>query len=397
MYRLLTHNDLDGVSCGILAKLALKGKVDVSYNSISALNHQVEAFLEKGDPETELLITDLSVNEENEKRISEFVAAGGHVKLIDHHKSAEHLNQYNWAAVTVTQTDGKQASATSLFFEYLLQRGLLDPTATLTEFIELVRQYDTWEWDKNNNITSKQLNDLFFMFSINEFEEKLIHKLTNNTAFLFDEIEQKLLNVEENRVERYIVRKKREVYQINIGNHLAGIVHAESYHSELGNELSKEFPHLDYIAIIMVGSKRISLRTIHDEVDVSEVAAKYDGGGHQKASGCNLTPKAFQQFVEKTYHSEPLKRDAFKNKYNTKESERGCLYNGKHDENIFIYLEESRGWFFDFNEKKENQMFSSFGDIEKHIKRKYSAYLVRDDKFVDYLLKYHSKMKKNKA
>lgn len=395
MYRLLSHNDLDGVSCGILAKLALKDVVDVSYHSISGLNHQAEVFLEKGNQDRMLIITDISVDEDNEKRIVEFVAAGGKVKLIDHHKSAEHLNQHDWAAVTVTQSDGKQASATSLFYEYLLQNNLIVRTAILDDFVEHVRQYDTWDWDVNNNLTAKWLNDLFSMISIDEFEAKLIKKLTEHTDFSFDETEQKLLEVEEERVQRYIHRKKREVYQMSIGGHLAGIVHAESYHSELGNELSKEFPHLDYMAMLMVGSKRISLRTIHDEVDVSKIAAKYDGGGHQKASGCNLTPEAFQLFVEKTFHSEPLKRDAFNNRYNLKGSERGCLYNGKHDENIFVYHEAGKGWFLEINEKKEVEMYTSFEEIEKRIKRKYFAYLVRDDKFVDYLLKHYSSGKKH--
>ncbi|PLT32960.1 DHH family phosphoesterase [Bacillus sp. V5-8f] len=393
MYRLLTHNDLDGVGCGILAKLALKEHVDVSYNSISGLNYQVAAFLERGDVDTELFITDLSVSEENEKRISDFVSSGGKVKLIDHHLSAEHLNQYGWASVTVSQPNGKQASATSLFYRYLVQRGLLKSTAIMDEFVELVRQYDTWEWDANNNVAAKQLNDLFFMFSIDEFEENIIQKLTQQSTFSFDELEKKLLDVEEDRVERYIRRKKREVYQMEVGKYLAGIVHAESYHSELGNELSKEFPHLDYIAMIMVGGKRISLRTIHDDVDVSEVAAEYDGGGHQKASGCNLTPKAFHEFVERTFQIEPLKRDAFRNRYNNKGSAQGSLYLGKHDEKIFVYLEEGNGWFFEINEKKDEQMFPDFRTIEKHIKRDYYAYLARDDRFVEYLLNFHQRMK----
>ncbi|RFU62911.1 DHH family phosphoesterase [Peribacillus glennii] len=393
MYRLLTHNDLDGVGCGILAKMALKDEVEVSYNSISALNYQVAAFLEKDNLDIELFITDLSVSQDNEKAISKFIASGGKVKLIDHHKSAEHLNQYGWASVTVTQPDGKQASATSLFYRYLVQRELLNSSAILDEFVELVRQYDTWEWDANDNVTAKQLNDLFFMYSIDEFEEKMMQKLTGTAAFSFDEIEQKLLDVEEDRVERYIRRKKREVYQRNVGDYLAGIVHAESYHSELGNELSKEFPHLDYIAMVMVGGKRISLRTIHDDVDVSEIAAEYDGGGHQKASGCNLTPKAFHEFVERTFQTEPLKRDAFRNRYNNKGSEQGNLYVGKHDEKIFVYHQEGKGWIFEINEKKGQQTFPGFRDIEKHIKREYYAYLARDDKFVEYLLNFHQRMK----
>ena len=161
------------------------------------------------------------------------------------------------------------------------------------------------------------------MFPIEEFEEKIINKLAADDSFDFDEVEQTLLKVEESRVDRYIKRKKREVYQVSVGPHVAGVVHAESYHSELGNELSKEYSHLDYIAITMVGGKRMSFRTTHDDIDVSEVAGKYEGGGHQKAAGCNLTEKAFKQYVEQTFYSEPIRRDAPNNQLNVKESEAG--------------------------------------------------------------------------
>ena len=46
MYRLLSHNDLDGVGCGIVAKLAFGDNVKVRYNSIAGLNHEVEWFFE---------------------------------------------------------------------------------------------------------------------------------------------------------------------------------------------------------------------------------------------------------------------------------------------------------------------------------------------------------------
>ena len=44
MYKLLSHNDLDGVGCGILAKLAFNDKVKVRYNSITALDREIEFF-----------------------------------------------------------------------------------------------------------------------------------------------------------------------------------------------------------------------------------------------------------------------------------------------------------------------------------------------------------------
>ncbi len=68
MYKLLSHNDLDGVGCGILAKLAFGDQVKVRYNSVSGLDREVEWFLENDDKDTFLFITDLSVNQKNEKR-----------------------------------------------------------------------------------------------------------------------------------------------------------------------------------------------------------------------------------------------------------------------------------------------------------------------------------------
>ena len=385
MYHLFTHNDLDGVSCGIIAKLALGEDVTVSYNSIGRLNQSVEAFLEKATPDDILLVTDLSVNEDNERRISQFVADGGEARLIDHHKSSLHLNEHPWASVTVNQEDGKLTSATSLLYEYVVEQNWLSHSLNIEHYVELVRQYDTWEWEANGNLTAKRLNDLFFMFSIEEFEEKIMSKLASGGSFDFDEIEQTLLKVEESRVDRYIKRKKREVYQVTVGPHVAGVVHAESYHSELGNELSKEFSHLDYIAITMVGGKRMSFRTIHDDIDVSEVAGKYEGGGHQKASGCNLTEKAFKQFVEQTFYSEPIKRDAPKNQLNVKESDTGTLYTTKEKQNLFLKPNENQEWVLEINHKQQSQSFKSFQEAERYIKRRFGAWLNFDDKFEEYV------------
>ncbi|AZV41274.1 DHH family phosphoesterase [Peribacillus asahii] len=387
MYHLFTHNDLDGVGCGIVAKLAFGEDVQVSYNSIGRLNYQVEAFLEQADKEQRLLVTDLSVNEENEQRISQFVANGGSATLIDHHKTALHLNAHPWANVTVEREDGKLASATSLFYEYAVQQNWLSRSQNVEEFVELVRQYDTWEWEANQNLTAKRLNDLFFMFSIEEFEGKITNKLANADSFDFDEVEETLLKVEESRVDRYIKRKKREVYQVAVGPHVAGVVHAESYHSELGNELSKEYNHLDYIAIAMVGSKRLSLRTIHDDIDVSSVAGKYEGGGHQKAAGCNLTEQAFKQFIEQTFYSEPIKRDAHNNQINLKESQTGSLYTTKDKQLLFLKPNEQNEWGLEINHKQQSQTFTTFQEAERYIKRRFGAWLAYDEPYEEYIKK----------
>lgn len=386
MYKLLSHNDLDGVSCGILAKLAFGDEVKVRYNSVSGLDKEVEWFLENEEKDTFLFITDLSVNEDNEKRLNDFYQHGGKVQMLDHHKTALHFNDYEWGHVVVEDTEGKLTSATSLLYEYLVNQNHIEPSDAIAEFVELVRQYDTWEWEKNNNHEAHRLNALFFLVSIDEFEEKMIHRLKTSEHFQFDEFEKKLLEMEEDKIERYIRRKRRELVQTQVGNHFAGIVYAESYHSELGNELGKEYPHLDYIVILNIGGKRAGFRTIHDHVDVSEVAGHFGGGGHAKASGCTLTDEAYKKFVLETFHLEPLREDAKRNRYNVKQSSFGSMYKNKKEDIFFLYPNNETEWVIERNKTKMDQTFSSFTEAEIFLKRNETAWLVRDDTFVSYLM-----------
>jgi len=392
LYLLYTHNDLDGAGCGIVARCAFGVKADIRYNSIGGLNLQVERFLEKGKKKHQLFITDLAVNEANEQGLDAFAKAGGKVKLIDHHKTSLHFNRYAWGMVQVEYENGKLASATSLFYEYLLQNGLLKPTPTLDAFVELVRQYDTWEWERNNQQQAKRLNDLFHLMSIEEFEEKMVARLQHAETFAFDDFEEKLLDIEEEKIERYVRRKKRELIPTVIHDLYAGIVHAESYHSELGNELGKEYPHLDYIAILNMGSKRISFRTIHDHVDVSDIAGRYGGGGHAKAAGASMTEEAYRQYVAEVFPMEPIRADAFRNAFNTKKSPYGSLYENRKDQSLFIFS-VGGGWAVDVDGEEEGGRFAAFEEAERYVKRQYAAWLARDEVYVSFLMEHMAEQK----
>lgn len=395
MYKLLSHNDLDGVGCGILAKLAFGKQVKVRYNSVSGLDREVEWFLENDNKDTFLFITDLSVNEQNGKKLDLHFQAERNVQMIDHHKTALHFNDYIWGHVVVEDEEGKLTSATSLFYEYLVAQKLIESSDSIAEFVELVRQYDTWEWEKNDNQQAKRLNALFFLVSIEEFEEKMIDRLKTSEHFRYDEFEKKILDMEENKIERYIRRKRRELVQSQVGEHFAGIVYAESYHSELGNELGKEYPHLDYIAILNIGGKRLGFRTIHNHIDVSEVASNFGGGGHAKASGCSLNNEAYKQYVVDTFHLDPLREDAKRNRYNLKRSSFGSLYKNGMEEIFLLYPINDRNWGIERNNTSMELDFSSFEEGESFIKRNFTAWLVRDDAFVNYLIDAVKRKKEN--
>jgi len=264
---------------------------------------------------------------------------------------------------------------------------MMTPTRTIDEFVELVREWDTWEWEPNENIRAKRLNDLFFMVSIDEFETKMVDRLQKNEPFAFDEFEEKILDMEEEKIERYIRRKKREMVQTFIGEHCAGIVHAESYHSELASELGKENPHLDYIVMLNMGGKKTSFRTIHDNVDVSEIAGRYGGGGHAKAAGCTLTDEVYSLFVAGAFSLEPIKPDAMRNRYNLKESRSGTYYENRKDDTFLLFPSPSGDeWRIERNGTLLEQSFRSFAQAERFIKRQYGAWLAKDENFVQFLM-----------
>lgn len=329
----------------------------------------------------------MSVNEKNEQRINEFYQNGGKVQLIDHHKTALHYNDYPWGHVVVEDEEGKLTSATSLLYHYLISHQHIEVSDAITEFVELVRQYDTWEWEKNENHDAQRLNALFFLVSMDEFEEKMITRLQTSEHFHFDEFEKKILDIEEDKIDRYIRRKRRELVQTEIDGLYAGVVYAESYHSELGNELGKEYPHLDYIAILNIGGKRMGFRTIHDHVDVSAVAGQYGGGGHAKASGCSLTEGAYKNFVTETFHLEPVPEDARRNRYNLKDSSFGTLYKNRREDIYLLYQFNDQEWAIERNQNRIEQTFANFEDGESYLKRNYEVWLVKDDDFVKYLMK----------
>jgi uncharacterized protein len=388
LIHLYTHNDLDGLGCGILAKIAFGEEVEVHYNSVARLNSQVERYFEITKPnqqkEDMLLITDLTVNDANSKRIDQFVKAGSKAQFIDHHKTALHLNKFDWAKVIVSYEDGRLTSATALFYDYLTANQNISFSPSVEEFVELIRQYDTWEWEKNNLLKAKQLNDLFSLLSLDDFESKMIERLKNDDSFSFNEFEQQLLKMEEEKINRYIRKKNRELVQTFIGEHCVGIVHAEMYHSELGNELGKANGHLDYIVILNMGGKKVSFRTIHDHIDVSAVAEKFGGGGHAKASGCTMNETAYKLFVQEVFPLDPSRLDAPKNQHNVKNNPDGSLYENQSREKWFIKQLNSQ-WIVENKNKTLPLTFKEFIEAEHFVKRQYTAALARDDQYAEFI------------
>lgn len=296
MIKLITHNDLDGIGCEVVFKLLYGDEVDV----LSVGNNEVDNIVGQSLEELrfgiyeQLFITDLSVNEELAEVINK---EGLKVQLLDHHPSATHLNKYSFANVMTHLSDGFKNSGTHLSFTYLLDKlinkGLCNES--LENFVELVRQYDTWEWKEIfKNEEAKQLSDLLYILGGEKFVNDMVHRIKDNEE-LFSETDKLILEIKQKEIDNYINIKEKELIIKDFKLYKIGIVMADSYTSELGNILCERHEELDFVAIIK--KETVSLRTVKDDINLTDIAKQFGGGGHPKASGFPLDKDKLNNFL----------------------------------------------------------------------------------------------------
>ncbi|MDK2600548.1 DHHA1 domain-containing protein [Bacillus stercoris] len=169
----------------------------------------------------------------------------------------------------------------------------------MEEFAEEVRKYDTWEWFNHyKEQAPKELNDYLYMIGRQSFADKMYNVLRGSLKtkdYFFDENAKVLLLQRQKEIKAFIDKKES---QMIVNKNKVGIVFAEDHVSELGNELCNRNHGIDYVAILDLGSGKISFRTSKDDIDVSKIAKIFGGGGHPKASGAQINPELIKTFID---------------------------------------------------------------------------------------------------
>jgi uncharacterized protein len=299
-----TDSDLDGYGCGTISDFHFDDVDIVNVNPYN-VDEKVSEFLQSGDAAQYdyVFITDVSVNEENAKLIESINEHTDiRIVLIDHHATALWLNKYPWATVKVEHEPGKLASGTTLFLEYLKTEWAMKKSTRLEVFAEMVRKYDTWEWENvYKDIQPKRLNDLFYIYGGKRFMQHISLYLKRILSGIFNEEENLVLELERERIDAYIKQKRRGLVMVHrpIDGYNLAIVHADKYHSEIGHVFAKENEEIDIVAIVDMNQQKVSFRTIKDSVDVGAFARKYyNGGGHAAASGGTINHLAVSNFLK---------------------------------------------------------------------------------------------------
>lgn len=295
MIKLFTHTDLDGISCEILARIVFPD-ISVSSCGYNQINQWVTEMLDKKEDENYdyIFITDISVSDEVAQKLDRIK---GKVRLFDHHDTASYLAKYEWTSVPPLEAT-KFDSGTSMFNRYLAEIHHLKQTSALFTFVQMVTKYDTWQWAAERDASPKKLNDLFSILGQKEFVIRTITNLRRGNPDFSPE-EKFILDIEERKIKNYIIKKEKELQEYTMRiyetgkKYNVGIVMAEQYISELGNQLSirNSRKKHDFIMIIN-GLNSVSLRTDNDHIDLgNEVAHYFGGGGHAKAAGFPISPE----------------------------------------------------------------------------------------------------------
>lgn len=294
---LITHSaDPDGAFPIILSRLVFENVDDFSCE-VREVDQTLTDVLESNVEYDTIYITDLNITEEMAIKIDCDETLREKIKIFDHHASSEFLNKYSFENVVVEENGRKECGAT-LFYKHVkeITSNPILERESLKTMIELIREMDTFDFLEENKQLALNFGNLYGIYGRERFIEHFTDFIKENSEFKLSEIEKQLIEIEEERIKRYIEEKLERVKKATIGGIRVGISFAESNRSTLGHAIAERMQDEVDIAVVINVDKSVSYRAEKDEVDVSVLAVPNGGGGHKHASGSPL-PKDLQEKI----------------------------------------------------------------------------------------------------
>ncbi len=182
----ISHNDLDGLGCGILIKKFMSGNIKTAYLGYDDIDRYIEDNYQYYD---RIIITDVSP----QYGTVEMLAGEKDVLIIDHHASSEALKDFHFTYHNITKC------ATLLTYEYLLKEGY--KAEEYEEFARCVNDVDMWFLKREDSL---KMSVLFNLMGITRMEERFL-----STPYkCFTDTEKLLIKLEEERRDNYIKKAK---------------------------------------------------------------------------------------------------------------------------------------------------------------------------------------------
>lgn len=301
---LFTHEqDIDGLGCAVLADNS-----SIEYKLVLCktfeLDEKIKGELDKGEISfyDKIIVTDLCPKEETLKIINNDKLLHEKFQVLDHHKTSEEFNRYDFVKV-VSENDAIKESGTSLFYQYLKDNCLITDSNTLDEFVELTRQYDTWDWYKKKNLLARKLHIIYETQGIDYYLAMVNRIISNENSIYLNEEEEKIVKTFDERLLKEINAMlgfmKVETLKIKDDVFKVGYIKASyKYRNDIADVIKGNNKNdIDAIGMIMEDKDSVSYRSIKD-ADVSVIAEYFGGTGHKSASSHPKNNDAFQKILK---------------------------------------------------------------------------------------------------
>lgn len=238
-----------------------------------------------------VLIVDFSYKADVLRQMAEVAAS---ITILDHHESAERELQPLLDEQIVQGEFDMTRSGAMMTWQYVWPEGLQDVSDELVPWlVRYVQDRDLWQWE----LESSQSISAYIQTKSLTFAEwdKLADELEDSDCFSHAvDVGDILVKREESEVKGAIKATKRRVRLAGYDIPIANLPYQMA--SLGGNFMCQGEPFSASFFMAADGSVSFSLRSDkHDPnaVNVSEVAAKFGGGGHKNASGFRLDGDRF--------------------------------------------------------------------------------------------------------
>ena len=214
----------------------------------------------------------------------------------------------------------KLTCATELYYNFIRNDkiyGLIhneNVRRALGYFVECIRIYDTFEfWDTRNDPINEidityydapRLNTLFHIMERDEFKEYIKNYIFSSQwerlTLSTDQYPwiSKILELENYKNTKYVesairrmvkvpfkytIYKNEVVYDLD---YLCGVIFAEKSSPVIANTALERHTDIDFCAV--VSNNQVSIYTNKENIDVSQIAKIFGGGGHKEAAGFTI-------------------------------------------------------------------------------------------------------------
>ena len=303
---LFTHrSDIDGMGNVVLAKLAF-AEVEYVLTETYNLQNEVKKYYDDGRIYNYdmIFVTDLWLEEPTLSKVANDEKLKDKFLIFDHHKSAieGHYDKYDFTTIKIMDEKGL-CSGTSLFYEWLVNKGFIaKDNQKISDFSELTRKYDTWEWKtKYNEEMPHQLTLLFDAVGANGYIKLMFDKLSivDGERFSFSELEDMLINNKIRQAKDKLLYYSKKVYYREIFGLKAGIVFINyEYRNDLAEFFRQNNFDMDFVMLVALDYGTISYRNIKEDVNVRLIAEAMGGKGHDKAAASPISEEKLKELIE---------------------------------------------------------------------------------------------------